>query len=139
MDVIDNCCLHTSYFQLHFIFSTSLHTSDFTLSTSYSVIAWRPLSDDPSGRREDSGCKACHARAIGRRRRPSDNRRGAGRIQGARHAMHVRLGGRPSSDNRRGVKRPGVIAWRPLSDVRRGAGGDSGCKACHARAIAWRP
>ena len=36
------------------------------------VIAWRPLSDD---------------------------RRGAGGIQGARHAMHVRLGGRPLSDD----------------------------------------
>ena len=73
-------------------------------------------------------------------------RRGAGGIWGARHAMHVRLGGaaihRMIVGARRedlGRRRPGVIAWRPLSDDWEGAGRDSGCKACHARTIVGAP
>jgi hypothetical protein len=79
---------------------------------------------------ENLGCKACHARTIGGRGRPSDDRRGAGGIWGARHAVvraslhgalcRMIVGARRGDLGRR---RPGVIGWRPLSDDRRGAEG----------------
>jgi hypothetical protein len=76
-------------------------------------------------RMENSGCKACHARTIGGRGRPSDDRRGAGGIWGARRpGVIVRaslygapcrmIGGRPFYISPKACASQAIIASRVI-------------------------